>query len=281
MIKKQHIIPLTLLATCLVSCVGKKEISAPEQKNNTLYGSIKNIDGTKTFLDGLCIKWYNGDRINVDGVEYEAQVNEGDASIATFVPVDSGSDVGVYLKKAIYPSSLYHKAENPYYELPSVFDFAPGQPFIPMYSESINTHLVFYSLFGVLKICMPLDFKVKSVALSSDRYMNGVFKVLDTYENFFEPDFTDGTEANKTTTIVCDTPCAGADLYFPVPTGLYMEKNLKIIATKEDGTKEVMSTNQNAYISIDASTLYKIDFRRDGLFNFGTEGKFIGFDTVL
>lgn len=279
---KKKLYILIFIAACFSSCINDKGISTPEPVNNALYGAIKNVDGTKTYIDGLSINWYDGDKISVNGEVYEAQVDKESAKLAIFTPVEGANGVAEEsLKKAIYPSSLYHADGTPHYELPSTVAYVPGHPDVPMYAESLDNNLFFYSLFGVLKICMPSEFKVKSLAVSSDRYMNGVFTVKDSYEEFYFPEMQNGTEANKTTTIVCETAVAGADFYIPVPTGLYMEKNLRFLVTKEDGTKEVMTTNQNAQISIDSGTLYKIDFRQDGLFNFGPVGKFIGYDTVL
>jgi len=245
---------ITVLSLGLFSCQ-KLDNENAGTKSDVFTAVIADVS-TKSTIDASKVKWESTDEININGSTYTTIPNGTDATKATFEK-KSGTDPTATFK-AIFPASLYIAG---HFELPASLAYTAGKFNMPMYAESESTSLTFKNIFGVLRITVANTVNVKSIAVSSDLYMNGVFTVADN-----KASVADGDAANKTTTLTCNPAVAGTDFYIPVPAGTYTGKNLKVKLTKSDESTETMTTNQSTTIVITEGTIYGFTFLKDGSF---------------
>lgn len=263
---KKYLYAIAVFATVcsLSSC--QQEIEKFADSGKVFSASIDMTEGTKAIIDDMKVKWENSDKINVNGIYYSATPDGTDARKALFTK-DSGTDpVAPYT--AIFPSSLYVASPSAHFVLPSEMTYAAGKFNMPMYAESSTTSLKFKNIFAVLKISVSSSVNVKSLAVSSDMYMNGTFTLSDNVASIVS-----GSDASKTTTLSCASAVAGTDFYIPIPAGDYSGKKLKVVLTKEDDSKETMTTNQSITISVAAGSIFNFNFKKDGLFVLGGSEK--------
>lgn len=281
--KRIYTVIVVFTALWASSSCAKQELYPPVDDNRVFYGYISETESTKTFIEGFKIKWQNNDRVRINGAEYKAEVDSSDPTHAIFSLADGTPTMEGELNTAVFPSSLYHDAPSPYYELPSEFDYDSGRYDIPMYAESKSQKLLFNSMFATLKICLPDGYVAQSLRVSSDMYLNGKFNINTdylSYVNYVQAEMVNGTEQNKVTTVHFKPEITGGDVYIPVPANTYAGKNLRFTLTCNDGVKLEMTTNQNSEITILAGTLYTFNFRRDGCFDIMKEGE-IGYNDIL
>lgn len=269
----------------IISCTSQEPLCPPTDVEGVFHASIAESGSTKTFIDGMSINWQDHDCVRINGAEYEAEVITSNPTHATFSLVNGTPSKEGELNKAIFPSSLYKATPTPHYELPSEFEYNSGRYDIPMYAESKTQNLVFNSIFATLKVCLPTDYVVKSLTVTSDCPLNGKFTIntsnLD-HVNYVQAEMQDSDpyRGNMTTTVKFSPEIIGGDVYLPIPAGLYAGKNLKFMITCRDGIKYEMTTNQSSPISILAGTLYTFNFRRDGQFD-AIEDTTIGYSDIL
>lgn len=263
---KKVILSIAAIMVIGASSSCQKEIEQVYTGGTVFSAIIDNVGDTKSTIDGLQIQWENTDKININGINYSANPDAVDAKKASFTK-DAGDDPSpVY--KAIFPSTIYVSSPSAHYVLPANLTYAAEKFNIPMYAESSTTSLTFKNIFAVLEINVSSSVNVESIAVSSDLYLNGTFTIASDIASI-----TAGSDATKTTTLSCSPAVPGTDFYIPIPAGTYTGKNLKVVITKAGGVTETMTTNQTAAISIAAGSIYRFNFKKDGLFVLGHSDK--------
>jgi len=271
---KKIIFSIAVIMVIGVTSSCQKEIEQVYAEGTVFSAVIDNVGDAKSTIDGFQVKWEDGDKININGINYSANPDAVDAKKATFTK-DAGDDpTPTY--KAIFPSSIYVSSPSAHYVLPATLTYTANKFNIPMYAESSTTSLTFKNIFAVLKISVSSSVNVESIAVSSDLYLNGTFTIDGDIASI-----TAGSDATKTTTLSCSPAVPGTDFYIPIPAGTYTGKKLKVVLTKAGGDKETMTTNQTAAISIAAGSIYRFNFKEDGLFVLGPESKKITLESEV
>lgn len=267
------IISFVSFVACQKNEMGENGNGNSNQSNGIVFtAGLEDVAESKTTIDGLKVKWEGEgvDKINVNGVDYTAHPSGTDATKAMFTKDNEQQNDPQPTFNAIYPSSIYVASPSAHFELPANMTYAAGKFNVPMYAESENNILSFKNIFAVLKISIPNSIQVKSVAVSSDLFLNGTFTIESNVAKI-----TEGENATKITTLTCNGTVEGTDFYIPIPAGTYTGKHLKVVLTKGDDSTETMTTSQNATITVVANKMYGINFKKDGLFILGPTEKTI------
>lgn len=253
-----------LTAAVALSSCEKIDIDDDYMGEETLLcftASIANDIETRTEIhsDGG-VSWKDGDKISINGLEYEATALQKDSSKAVFTAV--GDVVRGDTFNAFYPSTI-QTGVTAGGTFPATLTYDAGAKYLPMFATGETTYLSFYNITSAVKVSLSQSVTVKSIQVLTDKAVNGAFTV-DESNTALMTKTADLTDADKCITLDCGADgIPGADFYLPVPVATYT--SLKVIVTKADG-KTMEMTAIAPEIKMDRSTIYSFNFRRDGTF---------------
>lgn len=256
---------ITAAAVLLLSIISCHRDIVPEEEG-AFTALIEDSVITKTSVKDMSIAWEEGDAIAINGIEFTATPGRKNPKKAEFRTISQEMPSGPF--KAISPASLIiDKEASDYYYLPSELTYKKGVFNLPMFAKSDTRSLVFKVIFGVIKIDAPAD-GIKSISVSSDLDMNGLFHID---EEDGQAKIIEESGASKSTTIICPSNLSELkEFYIPVPPGDYTGKNLKVVLTLADDSKETMSMEPYDIVDIKAGHIYNMtNFQMDGTFIIG------------
>jgi hypothetical protein len=187
------VLAVAALSLAMTSC------NKSEENNATLKIGFENneiLSGSKTSVtyDGV-ISWVNNDRIGVYDQakargQFRAIPNGNDPRQATFVYVASPNNVMPDLSTNLYgfyPYSINHSMTQQRWrrcEIPKVQTTQSGElNNFPMYAYGNVNNFKFKNFFGVARILLTADKAVKSIAITTEQYVAGVFDVTYVEDN--------------------------------------------------------------------------------------------------
>lgn len=241
--KKISKLLIMCMATCslaLTSCDKEDEFG---DLGNKFIGTIDRE--SKTHLDGLNVKWNEGDQIAIfkNGVRtsgiYEVDQILNGGSSATFY-YHSGTEHeitedGVF--RAVYPSSM--ATANNRITIPSEQRYSASTANnidFPMYGYGTGTTLNFNNVCGILRLHLTRPSGggkiTRIVVTNTNRKLNGTFTVSQNNDNYGISTETTNTDREKSITITFGTDgrqlAEENDFYIYLPAGTY--SGLKITA---------------------------------------------------
>lgn len=154
--KKFGIISALAIAALFTSCneftVSMDETQQVESKNLVFSAKIGDV-ATKTAIDGVKVKWEEGDEIAINGSIYVAQVSPKDPTMASFIVKEGQTPVeemGVEEYYAVYPATSYVDAGMVSVSNEQVFNGASLANVNPMFAHTTSTTLDFHNVCGLL-----------------------------------------------------------------------------------------------------------------------------------
>ena len=172
--KLQILLPLTAVLLTLIGCKKDNEKSGPSGDTVTLSATLGG--GEKTEIDdNLLMKWSVGDKVTINGKEYDAQFPLGNYETATFAGVESA---GRY--EAYYPASLHQGGDT--YELPSTQYYSVGHSNVlsrvnPMYAVTDTRVLHFHNICALAKLQVRGEGTVQRIVVTAEKPLCGEFTV--------------------------------------------------------------------------------------------------------
>lgn len=228
--KLRYIIALSAAAFLAFSC--EREEALPQEEpipgkvNDDVTVLTAGIEETKTVLDGVDVKWTDGDKINVNGTESNALSLGAPSASADFnfpgtieLPYD-----------AVYPASVYTSASTitlPATQSYTAGSFASGAA--AMYARTTaGSNLSFHHLMCIVKVSVtraaatPDTHDIKYVEFRSKgtERVSGLFSI-DYTSGAITPSGDAGATDNAVRVTGAVSTASGADFYIAVPANTY------------------------------------------------------------
>ena len=206
-----------LTIACIALCGIAITTSCNKEKQNELFGipegalllTTENTSNqAKTEVEGLAVRWVDGDEVNVNGNDYSVVVN-GDVAYIN----GSGISGSVF---AYYPSNLVAsdgQTTEPTVSFPSTYASALGtnSQIIPLpmaaYSPSVGNTILFKHLSATVNVMMLNNMSttlyVSNVIVRSEsQRINGIITLDLTDDNLgLAPSYTSTSETERTVTV--------------------------------------------------------------------------------
>lgn len=167
---KKNLIMLLAAALFIVTGCKKDDDKAISGEKMTFTSDLGG--GAKTAIDGVAMKWTEGDQIMVNGELFGSEISE-DGTYAEF----TGNKVYVPYR-AIYPTSIYQEGQ---YVLPETqtYDGTNLSCVNPMYAESWETTLEFHNICAMVKLSVGGSGKVTKIVATADKPLCGPFTIAN------------------------------------------------------------------------------------------------------
>ena len=244
---KKALFIIAAAATVLAGCQMSEEFGT---KNGKVYSAT--IEGqTRTSLavsgDVLKVNWSANDKIAVTDGAYTAIYRTDDAGTTkAHFYYESGTDP-VDLPTAYFPANIQAG-------LPGTYNYTDALVDVPMVGSILDDEIVFKNLCGMLKLNVTTtaaDTKIKSLTVSADKPISGVFRVVDDTAMILN---------GSGVTINCGEGVAiGATpvtFYVSIPAEEYAKLAINVITV--DGKTQTLTAK--SAIKIERSKYYEADF---------------------
>lgn len=255
---KKNLVSLVSMV-CLVGLVSLTSCKKDQTSDGTQFKATTESctsRNDKIALDGIDIKWVEGDQIAVYGTAgggiFAAEPNTS-AVTAVFNNVSGAIGAGPY--RAFYPATLTTDGVN--IVLPTTQTSPDGSlTALPMYAESNTNVLGFKNLCGVLKLSLTeANTNVSSISIMTTTNINGTYSIDNSGAY---PVIAHQSGGCNTTTLNITTPQSideGGDFYIYMPAGSY---SMKILISTDDNRYCIKTSNVN--IGVERSQYSSIVF---------------------
>lgn len=273
--KKIYSIALfALTALFTLSSCSKEEFSVNEAAGTlTKFSAYIEQDETKTTIDGLKIKWNNGDRISVNGAIYEATPDEADPTKAEFTlaqgqTAPTGTTLRAYYPTSAFVSTTYTQRFK--MQGTVTYNAADVSSMSYMYAQAaaaeISTDhpvLVFKHVTGMLAIDLVGDQNVSYIKVTapSANYLYGTISNLAYNTSTGAVTYSSFTTSGRGTSVTLDCGKGVAldeskpsRFYIPIPEKNYASLSIEV-SCASGKSKTISSTKA---CNVQKGTLYTL-----------------------
>ncbi|MCQ2296153.1 MAG: hypothetical protein MJZ45_01980 [Bacteroidales bacterium] len=262
------LVAMAMMGMMMTSCQKDEGLS-----KDTFTATTEN-GGSKTHLDGLNLKWDDeGESIRVIGMnngqyagmaEYVATSVTNDNTCATFA-CRQGDEVNADVYQIYYPASLITTASLLVPLLPAMQEYVENSvKGFPMYAETQGHAFQFTNLCGLFRLQLQKDdVVVRSISITTDKGVNGVFEVSTNDEGEFQFAASTNNEGRETVRLDCGNGVSIdelTDFNIYLPAGEYSTFDITITAT--DGSQCVKSLNAGSIVTINRNE--RVTLTREG-----------------
>ena len=279
--KSLILLPLAAVLLSLTGCKKDNEKSGPSGETVTLSATLGG--GEKTEIDGVKMKWSEGDAVAINDKPYTAKLSNEDKT-ATF-EVDRADD-GKYC--AYYPASLYDEGNNKYV-LPSTqyYNVENGNilsDISPMYAETDTKELHFYHICALMKLQVTGEGTVKKIVVTSTDNLCGTFTVSEDGGKYHAVISGSGS---TTLTLNCGTGVAlnattPTTFYIALPQGTLRNLEFTFVNGSNEWTSQSIATANLTAGKLYTKSLEKGEYQTipgalDGEFTINASGNKVNF----
>lgn len=240
-----------IAALVMTSCQKEEGIAASDL---IFTATIEN--SAKTHLDGMNLKWDNGDAIMVfDAANNHATYNAfnltNDGTCAEFAAFNESTTFTSNNYHVLYPADCYNSTSGVI--LPETQQYAANSIVgFPMYAETHDNSLHFNNLCGVFRLNLTKPgITVNSISITTDKTVCGSFILAQTTDGKYVINAGESTD-NNTITLDCGEGVdisTAKDFNIYLPAGEYAIFDITITATDGSTCTKSLSNNQTLTIS--------------------------------
>ena len=236
---KTNILFLGLAAMCVLASCKKEKENGNTAGEGFEAITEQGVDGSKTYLDGVAVKWTDDDAIKVSngvGTTLTYSLVEGkNTSVGKFYTSENHDNFFQPDYVAIYPSSNANNVANTINGTMATFNLLNTQPYVddgfgnkfnPMVAYSTNRKLYFKNVLG--GICFPLtgSSHITSIVLTSNNtadklWGTGVVECDPDDDDYLALNITNNATDKHVITLTCDLTLSDTPINacFMVPAG--------------------------------------------------------------